>query len=193
MKVTLTELGQPAQAEFLGAIEELSGQNISACYQCGKCTGGCPVIGEVQASPSQVIHLVQLGLKEQALRCPMIWSCAGCYTCTTRCPIGIDLAKVMDALRDLALREDYEPSDRDTTLQAFIKAFLDSIREYGRLSEACMMGSYNVNSGKLFTNLNKAPAFLFKGKVAMLPHRVTNIGRMRRMFKRIEEIEGKTI
>lgn len=193
MSTNVSKLGQPGQSEFLEAIANLSGQNISACYQCGKCTGGCPVAAEAQVSPSQVIHLVQLGLKDAALRAPMIWSCAGCYTCTSRCPIDIDLSRVMDALRGITLKENYEPADGNTTMQAFVKAFLDSVREFGRLSEACMMGSYNVNSGKLFTNLNKAPAFLLKMKVSVLPHRVSKIGRLRRMFKRIEEIEGKTI
>lgn len=89
-------------------ISELSGQNIDACYQCGKCSGGCPSVAQMDMLPSQVIRLLQIGLSDIALQCNTIWICASCYTCTVRCPRGIDLSKIMEALRQVNLRKDID-------------------------------------------------------------------------------------
>ena len=88
-------------------VEAISGQDILACNQCGKCSAGCPVAGNMDMLPSQVIRLVQLGLDE-ALEARAIWLCASCLTCITRCPKGVDLPRVMEALRQIHLRRGEE-------------------------------------------------------------------------------------
>jgi ferredoxin len=95
--------------QFIREVEELSGENINSCYQCGKCTAGCPVALEMDYTPRQIIRMVQLGMKEEVLKCSTIWLCASCVTCTARCPREVDLAKIMDALRILARREGFAP------------------------------------------------------------------------------------
>ena len=90
--------------EFLSEIEELSGQNVMACYQCGKCSAGCPMVSLMDQLPSEVIRLVQLGQVQDVLDSKTIWLCASCFSCTARCPKGVDLARVMEALRQLLLR-----------------------------------------------------------------------------------------
>lgn len=85
-------------------VYRISGQNVYACYQCGKCSGGCPVINEMDYLPNQIIHMIQIG-DETALETKAIWLCASCFTCTIRCPRDVDLAKVMEALRLLKLRK----------------------------------------------------------------------------------------
>lgn len=95
-------------------IEEISGQNVLACYQCGKCSAGCPMVTLMDMLPNQIIRLVQLGQIDDALSSKTIWLCASCFSCSARCPKGVDLAKVMEALRLLLLRkhENYvEPSE----------------------------------------------------------------------------------
>lgn len=89
---------------LLEKVEELSGQNVYACYQCGKCSAGCPLTDEMDCMPNQVIRCIQLG-DESILDCKAVWLCASCFTCATRCPHGIDIARVMDAVRQLALRK----------------------------------------------------------------------------------------
>lgn len=89
--------------DLLRRVEEISGQNVLACYQCGKCSAGCPAASAMDLLPSQVIRLVQLGLVEEAMSCQTIWYCAACLTCAARCPKGVDLARVMEALRELVL------------------------------------------------------------------------------------------
>jgi heterodisulfide reductase subunit C len=88
---------------FVARVEEISGQDLLACNQCGKCSAGCPVVAAMDLLPSQVIRMAQLGM-EDVLECNTIWICASCLTCVTRCPKGVDLPRLMEALRQIALR-----------------------------------------------------------------------------------------
>lgn len=86
-------------------VEEISGQNIFDCYQCGNCSSGCPVVDYMDIPPHQVMRLLQLGAVDEVLGCKTIWICATCLQCSSRCPKGIDVAAVMEALRTINLRE----------------------------------------------------------------------------------------
>ena len=86
-------------------IEELSGQNVFDCYQCGNCSSGCPVVDYMDIIPNQVMRLAQLGATEDILNSETIWICSACLQCSTRCPKGIEVAKVMEALRAINLRK----------------------------------------------------------------------------------------
>ncbi len=105
---------------FVAKVEELSGQNLLVCYQCGKCSAGCPAVHEMDILPNQIIRLTQLGLKEDLLESKAIWVCASCMTCNVRCPKGINIAEVIEALRQILLRqrqdhvkvEELKPSER---------------------------------------------------------------------------------
>lgn len=90
--------------EFPKKVAELSGVNVMACYQCGNCTAGCPSAAEMDLAPNQAIRLVQLGLAEPVMESNTPWICASCYSCHAHCPKGVDLTKVMEALRLLRLR-----------------------------------------------------------------------------------------
>lgn len=91
--------------DFVTKVEELSGQNLLACYQCGKCSAGCPAVSEMDILPNQVIRFAQLGLKEELLEANSVWACASCLTCNVRCPKGIKIAEVMEAIRQILLRK----------------------------------------------------------------------------------------
>ena len=189
MKQTLT--GKALQSDLLKAVDEKSGQNVTACYQCGKCSGGCPVLADLKLSPNRIMRMVQLGLEDAALNNETIWCCVGCGTCSSRCPIGIDIVAVMDALRSIAERKGIKPPGDGAAVWTFFRSFLDCVQEFGRLSEVGLMGSYNVNSGYLLTNVIKAPWFVLRGKIGLSPHKIKQIDRLQRVFKRIEEAEGK--
>lgn len=109
--MTLVLSAAKLQSNEIKKIEELSGQNISACYQCGKCSAGCPVIMPASAPCHQIVRLLQLGQIEEVLSSKTIWLCASCYTCETRCPKGVNLPRVMDALRQLRLRRNIDVID----------------------------------------------------------------------------------
>ena len=95
-------------SDFVKKVEEISGQTLPSCYQCGKCSAGCPMSFAMELLPNQVIRLVQLGLEEDIAKSNTIWICASCITCSLRCPRGVDLARVMEALRLITMRENID-------------------------------------------------------------------------------------
>ena len=95
---------EKVRGPFVRQVEEVSGQGLLACNQCGKCSAGCPIAAAMDQLPSQVIRLAQLGM-EEVLESDTIWICASCLTCVTRCPKGVDLPRLMEALRQVALRQ----------------------------------------------------------------------------------------
>jgi len=90
---------------FVTKVEEISGQNLLACYQCGKCSAGCPAVSEMDILPNQIIRYAQLGFKDELIRSKSIWICASCFTCNARCPKGINIAEVIEAIRQILLRK----------------------------------------------------------------------------------------
>src|SRR4030042_6520449 len=99
---------QKLQSDFVKKVAEISGQDLLACNQCGKCSAGCPMCFAMDLLPNQIIRLVQLGIGEDIARAKTIWICASCFTCSVRCPRGVDLGKVMEALRLLTLRKNID-------------------------------------------------------------------------------------
>ena len=102
MRVTISI--DKVRGPFVRQVEEISGQDLLSCNQCGKCSAGCPVVAAMDLLPSQVIRMAQLGM-EDVLESNTIWICASCLTCGTRCPKGVDLPRLMEALRQVALRQ----------------------------------------------------------------------------------------
>ncbi|HUV54335.1 MAG TPA: 4Fe-4S dicluster domain-containing protein [Candidatus Krumholzibacteriaceae bacterium] len=98
---------EPENKYFKDRVMELSGENVDLCFQCGACSSGCPMTQEMDYLPSKIIRMVQLGL-EEALESRTIWVCTTCFNCEVRCPRGIDVANVMEALRQLVLRKKYD-------------------------------------------------------------------------------------
>lgn len=90
------------RGEFVRQVETISGETVLACNQCGKCSAGCPLAFQMDLLPNQVIRLVQLGSPD-VLQAQTIWTCAACLTCVARCPKGVDLPRIMEALRQIAL------------------------------------------------------------------------------------------
>ncbi len=104
--ITITK--RPVRNAFSKKVAELSGVNLLSCYQCGKCSAGCPSASSMDLIPSQVIKLAQLGLENRLEDSNTVWVCASCYTCSVRCPRGVDVAKVMEALRQITLRKNID-------------------------------------------------------------------------------------
>jgi heterodisulfide reductase subunit C len=164
---------------FKEEIEKLSGQNINSCYQCGECTAGCPVAYTADLAPNQVSRLVQLG-QDDVLKSSMIWLCVGCETCATRCPRKVELSKVMDALRETAVKRGVASKER--SVQTFHETFLRSVERGGRTHEISMLGEYKLRSLDLFSDIFLGAKMFLKGKLAIVPSLIKGRDEMKRIF-----------
>ena len=121
---------------FVERVQDLSGQDLLDCYQCGKCSAGCPMTEEMDIIPSQVIRLCQMGQEGDVLGCKTIWLCATCYQCGTRCPKGIDFSKIAEALRFLGMGKEHEACGpnhipADVLAEAPQQALVSTFRKQG--------------------------------------------------------------
>ena len=169
-------------------VQQRAGTPVSACFQCHKCSTGCPIGPEMDFLPSQIMRLVHLGAEAEVLGSQAIWLCASCAACTTRCPMDIDIAGVMDALRIMAI--DRQVALPDAHGRQFHRSFLGSVQRHGRVFEMGMMTAYKLRTGDLFSDVGKVPQMLSKGKLNLLPHRSGGVSEVRAAFRRAEE-EGR--
>ncbi len=101
------ELGKQ-NTELAQKIIELSGTNVIGCYQCGECSAGCPSAFEMDLLPNQINALLNSGDADAVLASNTIWLCVACFQCESRCPHGIDAAKVAEAARQVILRKNVD-------------------------------------------------------------------------------------
>ncbi|MDR3358594.1 MAG: 4Fe-4S dicluster domain-containing protein [Desulfovibrio sp.] len=181
-----TDIRRRRDAGFIAVVQERSGQNLSACYQCGNCTAGCPAGFVYDRQVHQIMRAAQLGLKDEALDSRAVWLCLACSTCSLRCPNNIDVAAVMETLRHMARRENRVAARK---VEKFWFSFLDTVRAFGRAWEIGTMALYMMRSLRVFTDLDLAPEALKKRKFGFRPHTVANggSGAVTRIFKRYRE------
>ena len=180
--ITRATMAPIAQNALLALVEERSGQRVSSCYQCGKCTAGCPVAQTVDHGPREVMRAVQLGSREVALGNELIWFCLTCHTCTVRCPRQIEVAAVMETLRLEAIASGTRPAVRDLAL--FHRLLLASVQRTGHAYELGVAGLYTLLSGHPLANAGLAPRLLAKGKLDLLPTRTPAATEMAGIFAR---------
>ncbi|MBL3528010.1 MAG: 4Fe-4S dicluster domain-containing protein [gamma proteobacterium endosymbiont of Lamellibrachia anaximandri] len=89
---------------FTSKVQRLADQNLMACYQCGKCSAGCPMAAYMDVPPNQMIRLAQLGMEDELLDSEAIWLCVSCMTCNMRCPKGVRIAELIESMRQIKLR-----------------------------------------------------------------------------------------
>jgi len=181
----------PAQQQgYAAAVSSRAGTDVRACYACGKCAAGCPVAPEMDLLPHQVLRLVQLGAVDEVLAAQSIWLCASCAACSTRCPNMVDLARVMDVLREDARHRGLRPGQ--PRVAAFHASFLDVLRRGGRLHELTMLISYKLRSGDLLGDVPMGVRMMLRGKLRLLggsPARARQA--VREIFRRLEAPERR--
>lgn len=181
MKIKHTLNLNQLDTEFIENVEKASGQQLGCCYQCGKCTAGCPIANVVEYPPHTIIRMSQLGLKKQVLSSCTIWMCLSCVTCTARCPKEVDLARIMDVLRELAISEGIVHRKR---IKLFEKLFLDSIRKHGRLYDMGTLVQFNLLSLRPFQDIELLPSMLKRGKLGFIPKDIKGIKEIERIFSK---------
>lgn len=182
-----TQKGKESRdTSFAQEVRENSQAHLERCYQCVACSSGCPVAFAMDYAPHQVLRMTQLGLKNRVLDSTTIWLCASCETCATRCPNEIDIVRVMDTLRQIAIREG---RTEQTKLPLFHNTFLDGIKSNGKIHELILILRYTITSGdifkfkKLFKDMILGAKMFLKGKLAILPNRIKGVGDVKRIFQ----------
>ncbi len=170
---------------FYQTINQFSEQTVQLCYHCHKCTSGCPVAAEMQYGPDRILRMVQLGHKDALLKSRDIWICASCETCGTRCPNEIDIARVMDALRQMAHLENTKVGEPDAL--KFHRLFLNLTRYFGRMHEVSLMGILTLWTRKMLTDVNTIIKLLLKGKAPLLPHPVKARREIQHIFEHTQQ------
>jgi len=155
-------------------LHEATEIKSAKCYQCGKCSAGCPVSTEMEYPPSVVMRLLQTEdpvNDKKLLKSNAIWLCVSCEMCLSRCPMEIDIPKAMDFMRQKSLAEGLSNPKSKHIIQ-FHKAFLDSIKYTGRLHEISLVADYKMRSMKLMQDVNMVPKMLSRGKLPILPEMI---------------------
>ena len=178
----VTPLGLSFDPDFKREIEQICGENVLECYQCGECTGGCPAAFAMDISPNQVMRMAQLGMRDDVLSSSAIWLCAGCETCATRCPRGVGLSKVMDACRQIAVKSGIEP--REPNVQSFHEEFLRQVELFGRVHEISLIALYKMRTKKFFADVWQGMQMFLKGKLSLIPSVIKGRGEVRKLFKK---------
>ncbi len=156
------------------------------CYQCGKCSAGCPVAGEMDLPPSMVMRLLQTETPandEKLLRSYSIWLCVTCEMCLGRCPMEIDIPSVMDFLRQRSLKEK-KTNPKAKNIIAFHKSFLNSIKHTGRLFELGLTLDYKRRSLTLLQDISLAPRMISRGKLHFIPEIIKGKAQIGKIFKK---------
>ena len=162
--------------------KKIHGVPLQSCYHCRKCTAGCPVASYMEYNPNKVIKMIQNGKRDQVLSSKTIWLCLSCETCITRCPNQVDIARMMDVLRQMAIEEGV--GAREKNVLKFHEAFLAGIKRGGRINEPMMMVEYKLKSGDLFSDAVAGVEMFMKGKLSLLSPRTKDMKSVKDIFEK---------
>ena len=90
--------------ERIENMKRLSGTDVNKCMKCGKCSGRCPAVHDMDIKPHQFVSMLCRGKMDELLACDAIWNCLSCMACVERCPRGVAPAAVVEAVRDTVVR-----------------------------------------------------------------------------------------
>lgn len=178
-----------ADPDFLETLEQGESFQTQACFQCRKCTNGCPLTFAMDLFPDEVVRLVALGQKERVLRCRTIWVCSSCETCTTRCPNEVRIAELMDRLKEFALEEGIlcpEPA-----ILGLHQTFIAQIKQRGRIFETTLLPAYFLRGGQwlkewkaktLFREMLVGAELLRKGRLPFRTEKVKDLEEIAKCF-----------
>jgi len=176
---------QQKGTSFLSDVVQASGETIQDCYQCQKCSAGCPVAYAMDILPNQILRHIQYDHREKVLSSRTVWICASCYTCSVRCPNKIDIARIMDTLRNMAIRSGVQPGEKDIPL--FHSVFLDTIKSRGRIHELSLILQLKSKTRDFFKDAGLGWKMFRKGKIKLIPSRFGAGKAVKEIFKRSGE------
>ena len=180
-QTNVIRLGAETSAD-MKEIEEMA----ATCYQCGTCTGACPVVaaGGMDYTPRAIMRMIQAGMEHETLSSQTIWTCASCYACAARCPREIEITDMMTKLRHIALKRGYKARRG----KVYNEGFMSIVRRHGRMYELELVVRYNLLTNP-FNFLGLLPVglkMIRKNKLRYLPDHPQGRSEVRHMFDRVE-------
>jgi heterodisulfide reductase subunit C len=172
-----------------GQVKAASGASPMSCYQCTKCSNGCPVAARSDLRPHELVRLVQTDQRETVLAGRFIWECTSCQTCVTRCPQNVDIPAMNDALRAISLAE--KKAAAGSALPAFNEIFLNAVLKRGRVHEIGLMAGFKLRTKRFFEDFDKAPMMFKKGKLPLFGSRVGGKSQRKELFRRAAQGGGR--
>ena len=156
-----------ASIEACEAIAREAGVNLKDCYQCGKCTAGCPLAEGMDLMPREVIRFLQLGALDVVLDAKTPWICAQCDVCSSRCPQNVDICSTMRAVRLASKHAGKRPVPE---ADIFDEEFIANVRAHGVSNEQYLAAAYNLKSGHLMQDMGNATRMLKRKMVGVAIH-----------------------
>lgn len=174
-------------SEFAETVKKVGSIDVDLCFQCGKCTSGCPAVFAMDYTPTQLVHAIQLGLMDIVLSSETIWLCASCQTCTTRCPQDVDIARLMDTIKILAYRNKIKA--KISEIPAFYKYSLNNIAFFGRMYEIGLIAMLKLDTHQWKKDVAMGLKMFKKGSLNILPSFKGAIA-ARRIIKKVQAREN---
>jgi heterodisulfide reductase subunit C len=142
-------------------------KDAALCYQCAKCSAGCPSAFAMTMPPHQAMHLLALGREDRVRAENTVWMCSACCTCATRCPNDIDIPGLFDELR---ARWDLHPNECPAPeVLSFHRGFLRDLKRRGRVHELRVMGEHNLAVRQPLRNVSLGLRLFSKGRLRLAP------------------------
>lgn len=170
-------------------LEEVNGRidgvPIQRCYHCRKCTAGCPLAFAMEYSLDKVVRMIQMERRREVLKSDTIWLCVSCETCITRCPNEVDIARMMDVLREMAIEGGIGAKEKN--ILKLHESFLSCIKRRGRINEPLLVAGYKLKSGDLFSDLAMGMDMYLKGKLSLLSPKTGDMQAVRSIFEKTKK------
>ena len=168
------------------ALARLLSLEPTICFQCNRCTAGCPLLSAMDLTPAQIVHYLRLGQLEPVLRSEAIWACVHCETCSTRCPQEVDVSKLLGAARVAAYRAGYVAPNQ--AIAAYFASFLENLYLYGRLAELPLTIICKMKSEDYFRDFDLGLRLITRGRLNFLS--LPKGGAIyRRLYRRVRQKE----
>ncbi len=170
-------------------LQHLTGENVMLCYQCRKCTLGCPSAYAMRMKPHELMRAIQLGREEEIYWSGTIWICLSCETCNTRCPQDINILRVIDGLREISFSPGFDTYNPQPFIPALHRIFMGFVEHFGRVYELGLAMLIGMRMLRPFKDIDMAPAMFLKGKLKPLPHLSHGRKELQKVMARIRELE----
>lgn len=147
-------------------IERTANVSAAPCYQCNRCTAGCPMLFAMDLTPAQIVHSLRLGQEQNVLESKAIWACVACQTCTARCPQDVDVDQLLTAARIVARRRGMEPAIKE--ISDFLESYMENMYLYGRIGEIPLLLTLKIKEQNFFDDFMLGIRLFTRGRLSLL-------------------------